>query len=46
MRLMFKHGDVIIGNLNNSSANPHLADVKGKKISVEGINSFSHLLRA
>lgn len=36
-------GDVIIGNLNNSSANATLADVKGKKISVEGINSFSHL---
>ena len=36
-------GDVIIGNLNNSINNPTLADVKGKKISVEGINSFSHL---
>ena len=36
-------GDVIIGNLDNSFANATLADVKGKKISVEGINSFSHL---
>jgi len=36
-------GDVIIGNINNSSNNTTLADVKGKKISVEGINSFSHL---
>ena len=36
-------GDVIIGNLNNSITNATLADVKGKKISVEGINSFSHL---
>ena len=35
--------DVIIGNLNNSINNTTLADVKGKKISVEGINSFSHL---
>ena len=36
-------GDVIIGNLNNSITNATLADVKGKIISVEGINSFSHL---
>jgi NitT/TauT family transport system substrate-binding protein len=36
-------GDVIVGNVNNSSKNATLADVKGKKISVEGINSFSHL---
>lgn len=40
-------GDVIIGNVNNtindSTNNTTLADVKGKKISVEGINSFSHL---
>jgi NitT/TauT family transport system substrate-binding protein len=40
-------GDVIIGNVNNtindSTNNATLADVKGKKISVEGINSFSHL---
>ena len=37
-------GDVIIGNVNSSSnSNTTLADVKGKKISVEGINSFSHL---
>jgi NitT/TauT family transport system substrate-binding protein len=38
-------GDVIIGKVNNSSSNSNttLADVKGKKISVEGINSFSHL---
>ena len=36
-------GDVIIGNLNNSITNSTLADVKGKIISVEGINSFSHL---
>ncbi len=36
-------GDVIIGNVNKSSNNTTLADVKGKKISVEGINSFSHL---
>ena len=36
-------GDVIIGNVNNSSNNATLADLKGKKISVEGINSFSHL---
>ena len=35
--------DAIIGNINNSSNNATLADVKGKKISVEGINSFSHL---
>ncbi|MGG6460294.1 MAG: DUF72 domain-containing protein [Candidatus Eiseniibacteriota bacterium] len=32
-------GDVIIGKGNNKT----LADEKGKKISVEGINSFSHL---
>lgn len=32
-------GDVIIGKGNNTT----LADEKGKKISVEGINSFSHL---
>jgi NitT/TauT family transport system substrate-binding protein len=40
-------GDVIIGNVNNtindSTNNTTLADVKGKKISVEGINSLSHL---
>jgi len=36
-------GDVIIGNLNNSITNATLGDVKGKIISVEGINSFSHL---
>ena len=36
-------GDVIIGNVNNSSNNTTLADVKGKKISIAGINSFSHL---
>ena len=37
-------GDVIIGNVDSSSnSNTTLADVKGKKISVEGINSFSHL---
>jgi NitT/TauT family transport system substrate-binding protein len=41
-------GDVIIGNVsindkNNNISSATLADVKGKKISVEGINSFSHL---
>lgn len=36
-------GDVIIGNLNNSITNATLVDVKGKIISVQGINSFSHL---
>jgi NitT/TauT family transport system substrate-binding protein len=41
-------GDVIIGNVstiieNNNSSNSTLANVEGKKISVEGINSFSHL---
>lgn len=36
-------GDVIIGTGNNSSSNSTLADVKGKKVSVEGINTFSHL---
>lgn len=36
-------GDVIIGNLNNRITNATLADVKGKIISVQGINSFSHL---
>jgi NitT/TauT family transport system substrate-binding protein len=41
-------GDVIIGNVstipeNSNSSNTTLANVKGKKISVEGINSFSHL---
>jgi NitT/TauT family transport system substrate-binding protein len=34
-----KTGDVIIGEGNNKT----LADEKGKKIGVEGINSFSHL---
>jgi NitT/TauT family transport system substrate-binding protein len=41
-------GDVIIGNVSindkiKNISNATLADVKGKKISVEGINSFSHL---
>ena len=36
-------GDIIIGNLNNFTNNTTLADVKGKKVSIEGINSFSHL---
>ena len=40
---MSNTGDVIIGNLNNSITNTTLGDLKGKKISVEGINSFSHL---
>ncbi len=35
-------GDVIIGTGSNGN-NYTLADVKGKKISVEGINTFSHL---
>ncbi len=35
-------GDVIIGKRNNGG-NLTLADLKGKKISVEGINTFSHL---
>ena len=36
-------GDVIIGAGNNSSSYSTLADVKGKKVSVEGINTFSHV---
>ena len=36
-------GDIIIGNLNNFTNNTTLADVKGKRVSIEGINNFSHL---